>query len=285
MNEGGAADAIRWLGTDDCHAEESVGGKAASLSRLAARHLVPPGFAITALPASATIGDELAQAIERAYEELARRCGDPMPAVAVRSSAVDEDGAGSSFAGQHATYLNICGAAAVVNAVQRCIQSAESSVASTYREARGMTMEDVRIAVLVQQLVAADVAAVAFSANPVTGDRNEVMITSNWGLGESVVGGMVTPDMFIVRKDSLVLVMREVGAKEQMTVRSDHGTEEIEPSPAQRTSFSLSDEQAMEIARLTIALEVHTGAPVDVECAIAGGTLYLLQCRPITTLR
>ena len=96
---------------------------------------------------------------------------------------------------------------------------------------------------------------------------------------------MVTLDMFVVRKDSLALTMRELGAKGQMTVRIKHGTEEIEPTPAQRAAFSLSDEQAMEIARLAIALELHTGSPVDVECAIEAGTLYLLQCRPITTLR
>lgn len=276
---------IRWLGADDCHAEESVGGKAASLSRLAAWYPVPPGFAVTAIPASAVLGPGLAAAIERAYEELARRCGEPALAVAVRSSAVDEDGAGSSFAGQHATYLNVRGGTAVVDAAQRCVQSAESAVAATYRKARGMTADDVRIAVLVQQLVAADAAAVVFSANPVTGDRGEVMITSNWGLGESIVGGMVTPDIFVVRKDSFVLAMRELGAKERMTVRAEGGTEEVESPPALRGAWSLSDEQALAITRLAISLEAHTGAPVDVECAIAGGTLYLLQCRPITTLR
>jgi phosphoenolpyruvate synthase/pyruvate phosphate dikinase len=275
---------IRWLGSADCDDEAQVGGKAASLSRLAMTYPVPAGFAIAALPTATVVDVTLSTAIIEAYELLAGEARNPELPVAVRSSAVDEDGVVSSFAGQHATFLNIRGGAAVVEAVQACLRSGESGVAASYREARGLETDDVQMAVLVQRLVAADTAAVAFSANPVTGDRGEVMINSNWGLGESIVGGLMTPDIFVLRKDTLAVTMREVGAKERFTVRTDAGTEEVDQTLERQAALSLTDEQAVEIARLAISLEQHTGSPVDVECAFLDGTLFLLQCRPITTL-
>ena len=280
-----AAGRMRWLCAEDCNDEGTVGGKAASLSRLAARYPVPPGFALPALPASMVLTPALSEAIERSYLELGDRCGVAEPVVAVRSSAVDEDGVGSSFAGQHATYLNVRGGAAVVDAVQRCMRSAESTEATTYRQSRGLNLDDVRIAVLVQQLVNADVAAVAFSANPVSGERGEVMITSNWGLGESIVGGTVTPDLFVLQKESLALTMQEIGTKERMTVRTDLGTDDVDTPAELQHVPSLSEAEVREIATLAVSLEAEVGSPVDIECAIAGGVLYLLQCRPITTLR
>ena len=283
MNEGIAPD-IRWLGNADCQDEMYVGGKAASLSRLASAYPVPAGFTVAALPTSAVLDPVLSAAIVEAYVRLAGESNDPDLAVAVRSSAVDEDGVVSSFAGQHATYLNVRGGAAVVDAVQACLRSGQSSVAASYREARGIEAEDVRMAVLVQRLVDADTAAIALSANPVTGDRGEVMINSNWGLGESIVGGLVTPDIFVLHKDSLAISMREVGAKEQYTVRTETGTEEVDQTPERQAAFSLAVTEAEEIARMAIALERDTGSPVDIECAFSGGTLFLLQCRPITTL-
>lgn len=275
---------IRWLGAGDCHDAASVGGKAASLSQLATRFAVPPGFAVAAMAANRPIPPALIGEIVIAYETLATRAGTADLAVAVRSSAVDEDGTDSSFAGQHATFLNIHGAAAVVSAVERCARSALSTEAAAYRTQRGLALDDVRIAVLVQQLIHADVSAVAFSANPITGDRDEVMITSNWGLGESVVGGTATPDTFIVRKDSHAVTMRAVATKTVMTARTSGGTADVETPPHLRDASSLTDAQLAAIARLATELDAHTGAPVDIECAIAGDALYLLQCRPITTL-
>ncbi len=276
---------IRWLGDDDCHHEAVVGGKAASLSRLASRHTVPPGFAIAAMAAvEHVMADALLQAVEHAYRGLGERCGATLPAVAVRSSALDEDGSDASFAGQHDTYLNIRGVDAVLDAVRRCVLSASSSEALAYRRQRGLPVDGVQMAVLVQQLVPSDVSAVVFSANPISGSRDEVMINSNWGLGESIVGGSATPDTFVVQKQGLDVSWRDIARKDCMTVMTDAGTTEIEVPEALQSASSLSDDQILEIARLALMLEDAVGHPVDVECAIARNTLYLLQCRPITTL-
>jgi phosphoenolpyruvate synthase/pyruvate phosphate dikinase len=277
--------AIHWLGEEECHRESVVGGKAASLSRLAAAHAVPPGFAIAAMPAARhDVVDSLFGAIELAYQRLGERCNASAPAVAVRSSALDEDGSDASFAGQHDTYLNIRGCDALIDAVRRCIQSAASGEAIAYRQRRGLAVEGVRMAVLVQQLVPSDVSAVVFSANPITGSRDEVMINSNWGLGESIVGGMTTPDMFVVEKGSLRITGREIARKTVMTAMGDHGTTEVAVPESLQARPSLSDDEIVGMARLACGLETANGYAVDVECAIAQDSLYLLQCRPITTL-
>jgi pyruvate,water dikinase len=276
---------LYWLGETQCHEAALVGGKAASLSRLASLHTVPGGFAIPALPASADVMPApLVPAIATAYRTLAERCGGAELAVAVRSSAIDEDGADASFAGQHDTYLNIRGADAVVAAVLRCAQSAASREALAYRARRGLSVDEVRIAVLVQQLVPSDVSAVAFSANPVTGSRDEVMINANWGLGESIVSGTATPDMFVVDKSGEGAISRDIACKTTMTVMTEMGTTEGEVPQSRQTVPSLDDSQVLAIAQMVTRLERDLGYAVDVECAFAGGELFLLQCRPITTL-
>jgi pyruvate,water dikinase len=123
-----------------------------------------------------------------------------------------------------------------------------------------------------------------FSANPITGSRDEVMINANWGLGESIVGGSATPDMYVVHKPRLEVSLRDVAYKERMTVVHDSGTADVEVAPERRSVPCLADEQVLEIARLAVLLEEAVGHAVDVECALARETLYLLQCRPITTL-
>ena len=142
-----------------------------------------------------------------------------------------------------------------------------------------------QLAVLVQELVASDVSAVVFSANPITGSRDEIVINASWGLGESIVGGTVTPDMFIVRKSDLVVINRVIADKQHMTVSVPGGIHEVDVPRFLRETASLNDEQVIEMARLALTLEVTMEHPVDVECAYTGGELYLLQCRPITTLK
>jgi pyruvate,water dikinase len=136
----------------------------------------------------------------------------------------------------------------------------------------------------VQHLVPADVSGVAFSANPVSGARDEVVLNASWGLGESIVSGTVTPDSFVVRKGGDQITGRGIATKERMTVRAQGGTREVAVPRIMRSAPSLRDEQVVEIAAVAVALEGEHNAPVDIEWAFAGAELFLLQCRPITTL-
>ena len=146
-------------------------------------------------------------------------------------------------------------------------------------------MDHIGLAVLVQRQVLADSSAVVFSVNPVNGRLDEIVINASYGLGESVVGGTTTPDTFVVRKDDLEIISRTIGEKRLMTVPVPGGTRELETPALLRGRQSITDEQVIEMAELALRLETATGAPVDVECAVHGGSLYLLQSRPITTLR
>jgi len=299
---------------------ERVGGKGASLARMAAAGLpVPPGFHITtdayrryvdenqlgdrivAAAAQAQVNDpaalerasvqiqsliaqgaipgDIAETIRRWYGEL----GDDA-AVAVRSSATAEDLPGMSFAGQLESYLNVRGGDRVVHAVKRCWASLWTGRAIGYRERQGIRPEDVGMAVVVEQLVPAEVAGVVFTANPVTGALDEVMINAAWGLGEAIVSGRVTPDTIVIDTRTGAIRSQEIASKEVMTVRSDEGTRE-EPVPAdQRQRAALEPAQAAELARLAVKIEQLYGQAMDIEWAICGGRIFILQARPVTAL-
>lgn len=276
---------IHWLGDEACHRTHVVGGKAASLSRLAKLHTVPPGFALAALEAKeGELPEPTVEAIRKAYCRLGEELGEPDVSVAVRSSAIEEDAAETSFAGQHDTYLNVRGEAALLHAIVRCRDSASSEAALAYRRQQGLQVAGIRIGVLVQQFVASDVSAVAFSRNPITRSADELVINATWGLGESLVSGTVTPDTYFVRKIDLSVLSRQVASKEHMTVVVPLGTREVPVPTFLKKRSSLTDDQVREIGEMTLKLEHATNHPVDVECTFAQRTLYLLQCRPITTL-
>jgi pyruvate,water dikinase len=273
---------VLWL--DDPRAADAAltGGKAANLSRLAGAAEVPPGF-VLALPGTSLGRDAHALAVA-AYRELAERTGVEEPSVAVRSSAVDEDGADASFAGQHDTFLNVRGTDELRFALARCVASFGSDRALEYRRASGLPETPERVAVLVQWLVPADAAGVVFSANPVTGARDEVLVNASWGLGESVVSGTVTPDALRLAHGDLALRDRVVADKRTMTIAGPGGTRDV-PVPGRMARLpAVSDEQARAAAALALDLEHRMGFPVDLEVAWTGSDLFLLQCRPITTL-
>lgn len=171
----------------------------------------------------------------------------------------------------------------MLTAVQHCWASANSDRTAAYRGRQGLWSGAPAMAVLVQQLIPGDVSAVAFSANPVTQNREEVLINASWGLGESLVGGMVTPDSFAVQR-STSQITAQINNKERMTVATPGGTAEVPVPSLFRRRACLDDQQVKAIAHLATELEQAMGWPVDVECTYAGGQLFLLQCRPITTL-
>jgi phosphoenolpyruvate synthase/pyruvate phosphate dikinase len=281
--------AIVWLGDLDAHDVALVGAKAAHLSRLATAHLIPAGFVLTAAASmrggeNEPLTPELRRALADAYAELAQRTGSIEPSVAVRSSAIDEDGPTASFAGQHETLLNVHGVDALLAAVEQCWASARSPQALAYRRLHGLGTDRIALAVLVQALVRADVSGVAFSANPVNGDRSEAVVTASWGLGESIVGGTVTPDTWHIARHTLDLIACRPGDKRRMTIAVPGGTREVDVPRLLREQPSLSEEQARAAATLALELEGAFGWPVDIEFALAGDQLYLLQARPITTL-
>lgn len=285
---------IVWLGEPYAEVRGLVGGKVAPLSRLAAQYRVPGGFCLTtdahqlAVVGGHSLPSSLQARIAEAYAQLAVQTGLAQPSVAVRSSAVDEDGAETSFAGQHDTYLNVVGAEAVGEAIVRCWESARAPRVLEYRRQHGLPTEGASIAVLVQQLVVADVSGVVFSANPLTGNRDEIVVNASWGLGESVVGGSVTPDTFVVQAagdpSTWNVSGRTVAEKRKMTVAVVGGTREVDVPRLMARQPSLTDDQLLEMAALARDLEQAMGWPVDIECAYRDDVLYLLQCRPITTL-
>jgi pyruvate,water dikinase len=279
---------IIWLGDPSCDDPSVVGGKAANLGRLMATHPVPLGFCLTAAAHShwadgplEPLPEAFTQLVTEAYAMLGARTGTVDPIVAVRSSAVDEDGALASFAGVYITCLNVRGAAKVLEAIRRCWDSARDPRVAAYRERQGLSAAG--LGVLVQELVSADSSAVVFSKNPTTGATEELVINANYGLGESIVGGLATPDTWIVRKADLSPLRFQLGPKEKMTVVSAEGTREIAVLRTLRERPSLTPAQVQELAQLALRLEATMGWPVDIECAYRGTRLYLLQCRAITT--
>jgi pyruvate,water dikinase len=240
----------------------------------AASRLIQDRFALGQIP------EEIAQAIARAYQELP---GDH-PVVAVRSSATAEDLPGLSFAGQQETYLNIHGLLAVQAAVRRCWASLWTARAIGYRLQHGIDQRKVSLAVVVQVLVPAEAAGILFTANPVTGQRQQALISSAWGLGEAIVGGLVTPDTFTIDKASGQVLNRQLTDKQVMTVLLESSTAEKAVPKAMRRRPSLSDAQIGELVRLGGEIEQLYGTPMDIEWAVAGGQIAILQARPITAL-
>jgi len=222
----------------------------------------------------------IAGAVARAYAGLSGE----RPTVAVRSSATAEDLPGLSFAGQQETYLNVQGAEPVLEAVRRCWASLWTARAIGYRERHGIDQGAVSLAVVVQLLVPAEAAGIMFTANPVTGARGQAMISAAWGLGEAVVGGLVTPDGITVDKATGEVLARETAHKQVMTVRVEGGTEEQSVPEPLRDAPVLDDGQAAELARLGEQIERLYGRPMDIEWTLVDGRFAIVQARPITAL-
>lgn len=208
------------------------------------------------------------------------------PAVAVRSSANAEDLPDLSFAGQQDTYLNVRGIDALLAAVRNCWASLWTARAISYRHQMGIEQDAVAMALVVQLMVPSDVSGILFTANPATGERSEIIINASFGLGEAVVGGQVTPDTYVVDRDSLTAKETLIGAKEQKIVSDgDQGTRLEDIAEGERGQSSLSEEALKELASLAMDVEQRfEGVPQDIEWAISNGTLWLLQSRPITNL-
>lgn len=231
---------------------------------------------IESTPIPATI----AEVITAAYRQL----GESVP-VAVRSSATAEDLPDASFAGQQDTYLNLIGVDAVLGAVRRCWASLWTNRAVAYRAKNSIEQHAVRLAVVVQRIVPAEISGILFTAEPVTGNRAVCSIDASYGLGEALVSGRVNADLYRLKKHAGELLEAQVRAKTAAVwPLLDGGTEERPVSDDQRHSRVLDDEMLAQLVALANQVEAHYGAPQDIEWCFAQGQLYLLQTRPITTL-
>lgn len=315
-------DAIVWL-NEPGGADRRIGGKGGSLARLSGLGFpVPPGFVVAAeayeafatahdlasltaplanleartpmaairealapvaerLEAS-SLDEATRDAIAKAVGELETRTGADA-SFAVRSSSLNEDSAGSSFAGLYESYLNLRGEEAILGALLDCYRCLWQERAVHYRTFRGIDHAGEAMAVVVMQVVRARSSGVAFTKNPMTGATDEVLINASWGLGEAVVSGYVTPDSFIVGPGGEVRE-RAVSEKHEQ-VRLTHGGTERAPVPAEQVSRpSISDAEVQEVVDTAHAVQREYGQPVDIEFAYDdAGTMFLLQARPITT--
>lgn len=227
--------------------------------------------------AAGTVPDD----VDRAFRTAWAQAFPADAAVAVRSSATAEDLPDLSFAGQQDTFLNVVGIDGGLLAVVECWASLWTARAIGYRLRNHIVDEGLALAVVVQELVPAEVSGVLFTANPVTGTRDEVVIDATWGLGEALVSGRVEPDHFVVAASGTVTAT--IGAKAVATVPVAGGGVETEPGPADERP-TLTSARARELARLGRAVAEHFGSPQDIEWAIADDTIHLLQSRAITSL-
>ena len=266
-----------------------VGGKGLNLGKLTkAGFSVPPGFCLTTVayrealnvggapgPGCVQLAEVpglLESAILEAYQQLGRG------RVAVRSSATAEDLPEASFAGQQDTFLNVSEPSELLEKIRACWASLWSERAIAYRYDHGIDDATLAMAVVVQTMIDAEVSGVMFTVNPTRPD--ELAIESNWGLGESVVSGEVTPDLFIVSRETGEVIRETIATKRQLIGRE--GVQDV--AVDRRDIPSLPPDKVLELAQIGREVEQFYGAPQDIEWAFADGQFYLLQARPITTI-
>ena len=244
---------------------------------------------IKALILSARMPDAIRTDIIKAYNKL---CGvDIMPSeseekyVAVRSSATAEDLPEASFAGQQETYLNIKGADNVLKAVQMCWASLFGSRAIYYRQEKGFDHLKVGLAAVVQEMVQSEKAGVMFTSDPITNDPNRISIEAAYGLGEIVVSGSVTPDRYTVKKDTMEIVEKDIAQQTWMITKINGKNEHVNIKDEMQERQKLTDDEIIELANYGKEIEEHYGWPQDSEWAISKGQVFIVQSRPITTIK
>jgi pyruvate,water dikinase len=316
-----AMQSVMWFTDLSVGDVDLVGGKGANLGELTGAGLpVPPGFVVTASayrdaiehsgirsklvalldqmdiddPASLkeiaaeaqslVAGMSVTPGLRTAVLDAYHRLGDGIR-VAVRSSGTGEDTSGTSFAGMNVTYTNVAGDDELLRRLVDCWASIYGERVIAYRSVEEVTDEPT-LAVIVQEMVPSERSGVMFTADPATSATDRIVIEAALGQGEVVVSGMVEVDTYQVMKDGLRLQSVRVGHQSFKIVRGpDGGDQEVQLSAEEGGARVLSDSEVLELARLGLAVERHYGSPQDTEWAMVGGTVYLVQSRPITTLR
>jgi len=256
------------------------------------RALARVGKKVRDLILKSSFPKELEEEIARAYDALGKQTKKKKLSVAVRSSATAEDLPDASFAGQQETFLNVVGARDVVHAVKKCMASLFNNRAISYRAGRGFDHMSVALSVTVQEMVKADTGSsgVMFTMDTESGFRGVVLINASYGLGEYVVQGRVTPDQFYVFKEGVkqgkdAIIGRSIGTKEvKLMYGKTKGTRQMTVKQSDRSKFSITDKDVLQLARWALEIEAHYGKPQDIEWAKDGqtGELYIVQARPET---
>jgi pyruvate,water dikinase len=251
------------------------------------KSIAEAGSAIRETILSTPMPESVEKEIATAYGSLCEQCEAHNLPVAVRSSATAEDLDEASFAGQQDTYLWIWGEKEVIDATRNCWASLFTDRAITYRMRVGFPQDQVLISVGIQKMVNSRSAGVMFTLDPVTGDKSKITIDANWGFGESIVQGMVSPDHFVVLKDSLEIKSSILGQKTEKVVAKGCGTV-VEPVPEKdQVAPCVSVAEVRELAMLGLRIEEHYGSPQDIEWAIDGDlsfpeNIFTTQSRPVT---
>lgn len=298
-----------------------VGGKGANLGEMTRAGLpVPPGFIVTAdaffayvkktgltrkiadilknidpedsktLQAKSKVvmklimDTPLPEALKEEIVDAYQIMGDEV-LVAVRSSATAEDLPDASFAGQQATFLNVQGDADVLVAVLKAYASLFEARAIYYRIVNKYDHFKVALAVPVQRMVESDKSGIMFTVDPVTSDLTKIVIEAGWGLGEAIVSGSVTPDRYMVDKATLEIANKELHTQTWKIVKAPHGDKHVNVPKSEQSVQKLSDAEILALAAIAKKIEDHYGSPQDTEWAIEGNSVYMVQSRPVTTLK
>jgi pyruvate,water dikinase len=226
---------------------------------------------------------KMEKAILEAYQALCKQVGKKAVAVAVRSSATAEDLPGASFAGQQDTFLNVT-EKTLLKSVQQCWSSLFTPRAIVYRKEKGFSEDDVLISVAVQEMVFSEASGVMFTLEPVSGDKDKVIIDASWGLGEAIVSGQVTPDEYIVEKGTLRILDKQIFRKSKQIVSDKKGsTKWVDVPKKMQERPALRDEAIIRLAQYGVQIENHYGSPQDIEWAVdKDGRIFILQARPET---
>jgi len=235
---------------------------------------------IQALIKNAEMPKDIAAEIKKQFKELGAEY------VAVRSSATAEDGVENAWAGQLDSFLNTK-EENLLEKVQHCWASLFTPRAIFYRFEKGLNTTKISVAVVVQKMVWSEISGIAFSVHPVTEDPNQLIIEAGYGLGEAIVSGSITPDSYVIEKDFLAIVDVNINTQTRSLIRANRGigNEWINIPEPKASSQVLNKKQILELADLVVKIEKHFGFPVDVEWAFENNKFYIVQSRPITTLK
>ncbi len=264
---------IQKIDAIDVENTEELERVSAEIRNLIEHTMMPVEIKMAIISSYRTLGEQTTGFVTSKYEEY----------VAVRSSATAEDLPEASFAGQQETYLNIKGSEEVAKAVQKCWASLFTARAVYYRKKQGFKTEGVGLCAVIQKMVQSDSSGIMFTADPL-GDRNKIIIEVGFGLGETVVSGSITPDNFVIDKETMKLVDKKINYQKFMLTRQGKQNVRVDFAEDKGTQQKMSDDLVIDLADIGNRIEEHYKKPMDIEWALEKGKLYIVQARPITTL-